>query len=61
VIIVVLEFTAFWTSGNLSFNPEHNIFHELSGSGPVILTVLLSIQALWGLAFLKMACNSKII
>jgi ABC-type sulfate transport system permease subunit len=57
VIVIVLEFTAFWTTGNLIFNPEISLFHEPQGGWPIFLTILLAIQALWGLSFLKMACN----
>lgn len=31
------------------------------GAGPIILSVFLGIETIWGLAFLKMACNSLLI
>lgn len=56
IVIIVLEFTAFWSSGSLAFYPE-NLFYELEGPGPIVYTVLLAIQAIWGFSFIKSACT----
>ena len=59
VVILVLEFTAYWSNGSLSFDADKSLFYELSGAGKIILTILLIIQGIWGLSFIKEACNSK--
>ena len=53
VVILVLEFTAYWSSGSVSFDANKSLFYELSGVGPIILSILLIIQGLWGLTFIK--------
>lgn len=52
-MILVLEFTAFWTTGQIYFDSEKNLYHTTSGFWPTFLTVLLVVQAIWGLTFLK--------
>lgn len=59
VVIIVFVFTAYWTSGALTFDGEKDIFYELQGGGPIALTVLLALQTIWGFNFIKSACNSS--
>ena len=53
VFLLLFEFRSFWMHGTLNFDPEASLFWTLNGVGPVILTVLWVIQAIWGLSFLK--------
>lgn len=57
IFLIILEFRAFWTGSSLHFNREGSIFWEFNATGPTILCVFLIIQAIWGLSFLKEACN----
>lgn len=61
IIIIVLEFSSFWTTGDLNFSPSEGLFHKPVGVGPIVFTVLLAIQTIWGLVFLKVACNYVLI
>lgn len=51
--LLVFEFKCFWGGGNLTFDKEKSVYWEFEGAGSTILTVLLVIQAYWGLNFLK--------
>lgn len=51
--LLIFEFTGFWTGGNIDFDPHYNIYHELSGVFPTIMTVILVVQMIWGLSFVK--------
>lgn len=53
VMLLMLEFTGYWTSGSLNFTPSTNIYKDLTGQFPTIMTVLLFIQGIWGLGFIK--------
>lgn len=61
IIMIVLEFSSFWTTGDLSFSSNEGLFHKPVGVGPIVLSVFVGIQAVWGLVFLKMACNYMLI
>lgn len=56
VILLVLEFGAFWGGGHLEFNAQKSVFYEFHATGSIIATVFIAIQALWGLSFIKEAC-----
>lgn len=60
-LLLLFEFRSFWMHGNLSFQPEKYLYHELHGSGTIILTILWFLQAVWGFTFLKEACNYLVI
>jgi hypothetical protein len=53
IAIMVWEFTGFWTSGNIRYNPENQIYHELYGVFPTIMTFFMVVQLIWGLSFIK--------
>lgn len=57
IFLVIYEFRSFWAGGDLSFDAESSIFWEFSSVGPIILSVFLAIQVVWGLSFLKEACK----
>ena len=57
VIIVVLEFTAFWTTGTIVFDHTKSLYHTFTGFLPVFLSILLIIQTIWGLTFIKESCT----
>lgn len=55
--MMVWEFTGFWTAGHLKYDPSNQIYHELYGTFPTIMTFFMIVQTIWGLAFIKEACN----
>jgi hypothetical protein len=57
IAIMVWEFTGFWTAGHLRYDPANQIYHELYGSFPTAMTFFMAIQTIWGLSFIKEACN----
>lgn len=61
IFLIILEFRAFWTGSSLHFDREGSIFWEFDSTGPIILCVFLIIQSIWGLSFLKEACNLYLI
>lgn len=61
VCLIVLEFSAFWMSGTLTFDKNKDLFYGIQGALPIVFSVLLGIQAVWGLSFIKTACNCFLI
>jgi hypothetical protein len=57
IFLIILEFRAFWTGSSLYFDREKSIFWEFHATAPTILCVLLILQSIWGLSFLKEACK----
>lgn len=55
--MMVYEFKAIWTFGELSFEPEKYLYYQLIGTAPIVLSVLWGIQAIWGLSFIKECFN----
>ena len=53
IAIMVWEFTGFWTAGNLRYNPANQIYHELYGVFPTVMTFFMAVQLIWGLSFIK--------
>lgn len=53
LMLLIWEFKCFWGGGELSFDKDKSVFWEFKGVGSTILTVLLGLQAYWGLSFLK--------
>lgn len=51
--IVVLEFWSYWSSGTVTFDNETSLFHELEGFFPLLISIFLIIQTIWGLSFIK--------
>lgn len=52
-VLLVLEFSAFWGGGHLIFDRNQSIFYIFKSGGATLGTVILVIQAIWGLSFLK--------
>lgn len=59
--ILVLEFWSYWSSGTVTFDGEKSLFHELEGFFPLLLSIFLIIQTVWGLSFIKESCTFFII
>lgn len=57
LMLLIWEFKRFWGGGALTFDKDKSVFWEFEGASSTFLTVLLAIQAYWGLSFLKEACN----
>ena len=54
VVILVMEFTAFWTSGEVKFEgSDKALYYTINGAGPIVLMIFLIIQGIWGLSFIK--------
>lgn len=51
--IMIWEFTGFWSAGNIKFDPSYQIYHELSGVFPTVMTFFMFVQLIWGLSFIK--------
>lgn len=56
VFIVLVELRAFWSSGKLVFD-MNNIYYEFTPKTTIIWTCVVAVQAIWGISFLKEACN----
>lgn len=54
--IMIWEFTGFWTAGSINYDPNYQIYHELSGAYPTVMSFFMVIQLIWGLSFIKEAC-----
>lgn len=57
ISIMVWEFTGFWTAGSLLYEPSNQIYHELYGTFPTVMTFFMIVQAIWGLSFIIEACK----
>ena len=55
--IMIYEFKSIWTHGDVTFEPEQYLYHEVKGAWPNILSILWVIQAIWGLTFIKESFN----
>jgi hypothetical protein len=53
LFMIIYEFRSFWAGGQISFDPNQSVFYEFTGAGPIVLTVFLVIQGIWGFSFLK--------
>jgi phosphate/sulfate permease len=51
--LTIFEFTGFWTAGHLSFDPNHQVYHEIYGVFPTVMSFFLIVQIIWGLTFIK--------
>jgi Plasma-membrane choline transporter len=47
---------AYWSSSNMQLNPN-SVYYRPNGGFAVFMTVLNIIEFIWGLSFLKEACN----
>lgn len=56
-ILTVFEYIAFSSYSQPTFDPQHSLYLELNKSW--VLIVLLAIQTLWGLSFLRDTCTHK--
>ena len=61
IFLVIYEFRSYWAGGSLHFDADSSIFWEFNSAGPIVLTVFLAIQVVWGLSFLKEACKFFVI
>lgn len=59
--LLIFEFKCYWGGGQITFDNTKSVFWEFEGAGSIVLTVFLVIQAIWGLSFLKEACNGFLI
>ena len=57
IVMIVMEFSGIWTAGKLKFDPNTQVYHELSGVYSTIMSFFLVVQFIWGLSFIKLACN----
>ena len=56
VVLIGFEILSAWSCGKMVFDPNYP-FYQIVGFGSVFLQVLIFIQFLWGLSFLKESCN----
>lgn len=61
LVMMLQEYRSFMTSGTATFDASSSLYYLSTGTGQTILTVLLVIQFIWGLSFLKEACKSMFI
>lgn len=54
--IMIWEFIGFWSAGNIEYDSSYQIYHELSGIYPTIMSIFMIIQLVWGLSFIKESC-----
>jgi hypothetical protein len=52
VIIIVWELKSLWSSAAISFSPDE-VYYEFQSGSTTFLTVLIMIQFIWGLSFIK--------
>jgi hypothetical protein len=53
IFLIIYEFRSFWAGGNIKFDANESIFYQFNSPGPIVLSVFLVIQAIWGFSFLK--------
>lgn len=56
IAMLVLEFTAFWSYGTVTFS-KHNVYQEIRSPTGIVLSMVLVVQGVWGLTFIKEACK----
>ena len=57
IALVMFEFVGFWSNGRKIFLPLEYVYYKLEGfkfSG--LVAVILAVQTIWGVAFLKQSC-----
>jgi hypothetical protein len=60
--LVMFEMVGMWSAGKKIFIPAEYIYYQLQGihfSG--LVTVVIAVQLIWGIAFLKESCKRVII
>jgi hypothetical protein len=53
IFLLIYEFRSFWAGGQITFDPEKSLYWSFHSAGPIVLTVFMVIQAIWGFSFLK--------
>ena len=59
MLIVAFEVKCLWSSAGIYFD-QHRIFYQFQPGQTTPWTVLVIIQAIWGLTFIKLACTYSI-
>ena len=59
-LMLILEFKSLVGGGKLDFNAEESLFWEFEDNNS-FLVFLLFLQMIWGVSFLKEACNHSLI
>ncbi len=55
--MMIKEYTGLISIAAPEFNAEKDIYYEVNSKGLWIVWIILGIQFLWGLSFLKESCN----
>ncbi len=58
IALIMFEFVGFWSNGRKIFLPAEYLYYKLEGlTVSSVVTIVLIVQLIWGVAFLKQSCN----